>query len=70
MIPQTLNNEVLSETVSLKNLFVRTVSAKNEKRNVTSDFNYSHRLLHTYACFKLGLGLGLKLGCDKIVKVH
>ena len=40
VIPQTLNNEVLAETVPLKNLFVRTVSAKNEKRNIDSDFNY------------------------------
>ena len=29
MISQTLNNEVLAETVSLKNSFVRTVSDKN-----------------------------------------
>ena len=50
MISQTLNNEVLAETVPLKNLFVRTVSAKKEI-NKGSDFNYSHRLLHTHACF-------------------
>ena len=31
MVPQTLNNEVLADTVPLKNSFVRTVSAKNEK---------------------------------------
>ena len=31
MVPQTLNNEVLADTVPLKNSFVRTVSEKNEK---------------------------------------
>ena len=46
MTPQTLNNEVLAETVPLKNLFVRTVSAKNEK-NISSDLYYSRRLWHT-----------------------
>ena len=32
VIPQTLNNEALTETVSLQILYVRTVSEKNEKK--------------------------------------
>ena len=45
VIPQTLNNEVLAETVLLKNIFVKTLSANKEK-NLSSDFNYSRYLFH------------------------
>ena len=61
MIPQTIINELLAGTVPLKNHLPELFQQKN-KENISGAFNYSRRLLHTHACFCVGVEVVVEVG--------
>ena len=49
MIPHILINVLLQELSDIKTYY--SEQFQERRKNVSGDFNYSRRLLHTHACF-------------------